>query len=106
MANSLDEDVPASVLADACRRHVIACLEAGTTPVALADLSRDVAVREENSTITDVSDERVQSIRTALYHTHLPQLDDAGVVEFDPSTQWLWTDGFVQSRTARLIFGV
>lgn len=86
-AKTLDSDVSGAVLADSRRRYVIDCLEEYETPVALSTLARDVATREGNCTVPDVSEDRLEYVRNDLYHKHLPKLDDAGLLEFDASAR-------------------
>ena len=86
-AKTLEGDVPGPVLADSRRRYVIDCLEEYEEVATLSELARDVAVREDNCTVADVSEDRLEYVRNDLYHKHLPKLDDAGAVEFDASAR-------------------
>lgn len=62
------------VLAHQCRRTVVAELSrAGPTDV--ESLAEEVAATDEQLTKTDAE--------ISLVHSHLPRLEDAGVVEFD-----------------------
>ena len=72
------------LLADQRCRIALSCLADHSQAIALADLAEDVAVRENEEAITEISKEEIQRIRTSLYHNHVPRLVDAGVVEFDP----------------------
>ncbi|PSP55434.1 hypothetical protein BRC82_05705 [Halobacteriales archaeon QS_1_67_19] len=65
------------VLADGERRAVLAYLfdRRSDEPVAVGDLA----------TLLADSDEHHRQTLTALCHTHLPKLDDAGLVSFERS---------------------
>lgn len=76
-------DVVFDLLADQRRRYVLACLLDNTQSMALTDLAEDVAVRENEGTLTEIPEEEVQAISTSLYHIHIPKLVDAGAVEYD-----------------------
>ncbi|WP_459194495.1 DUF7344 domain-containing protein [Halosimplex sp. J119] len=66
-----------SCVTDRERRAVIDALESHTNPVARATLARDVAASEASA--DDVRDVEIQ-----LHHVHLPKLDEAGLVDYDP----------------------
>lgn len=68
----------------------LSCLADHSQPIALADLAEDVAVRENEASITEISKEEIQRIRTSLYHNHVPRLADAGAVEYDPDRNSVW----------------
>ena len=72
-----------AALAEHGRRHVLRCLAAAETPMALADLTDELVRRVGDASPTGVQDER-ERIYALLYHLHLPKLDDAGIVSFDP----------------------
>lgn len=72
-----------SLLGDRRRRNVLECLAANTQAIALADLAEDIADHEHEAARTEIPDEAIQRIATSLYHVHIPQLVDAGVVEYD-----------------------
>lgn len=64
------------------RQHVLACLNQHDE-LALADLAEEVAVRECDEPITEISEDAVLRIYTSLWHAHVPRLADANVVEYD-----------------------
>lgn len=76
-------DVVFDLLADQRRRYTLACLEDHSRTIALADLAEEVAVRENEEPIAEIPKEEIMTIRTSLYHNHVPRLADAGVVEYD-----------------------
>lgn len=71
------------MLDDERPRLVIEILQAFDEPVTLADLAEEVAIRERQVPITAVSGETVAGIYHSLYHTHVPELADAGIIEYD-----------------------
>ena len=72
-----------TLLSDRYRRHALACLDGLPEPVALEDLTDQVAGREFQQPPDKVSMLKRTEIATALHHTHLPKLEDAGVISYD-----------------------
>ncbi|WP_459195079.1 DUF7344 domain-containing protein [Halosimplex sp. J119] len=69
-------DTAFELLADGRRRAVIEVLR--TAP----DGSLDLPVLVEG--VASETGDDPEKLAPALYHTHLPKLDDAGVIDFDP----------------------
>lgn len=78
-------------LADERRRVVLDCLAGADAPMAVEDLARQVAARrrwgEEPAGRSDPPADAVHRVHVSLHHAHLPKLDDAGLVEYDPDEQ-------------------
>lgn len=66
------------------RRRVVRYLNDRRAPIALADLAREVAAREEGVATDDVGPDEVERVHVSLYHVHVPKLADRGLVEYDP----------------------
>lgn len=79
---SLAMDRVFDALAHQRRRHVLHCLRNYDQTMALADLADEVSVRENETAITEISAEEVKRVYISLYHTHIPKLQDVGVVEY------------------------
>lgn len=71
------------VLSERRRRDVLRCLQEYNESMTLADVADEVAVRELGKRITDISAETVMEIYLSLYHSHVPKLTAAGIVEYD-----------------------
>ena len=65
------------------RRYALRGLRMHETPMALADLADEVAIRENEAPLTEISAEEVKRIYMSLYHTHIPKLADADLVRYD-----------------------
>lgn len=70
------------LLSDQRRRYVLHCLRTYDNPMQLADVADEIAVLERDTVITDIPAEDVKRVYISLYHTHVPKLVDAGVVEY------------------------
>lgn len=75
-----DRDDPADRPADPTRRRVIGRLQEAGVPLSLADLALELA-RRESGADTDVW-ERADCYWIELFHTHVPTLEAAGLVEY------------------------
>ena len=77
-------DLPESeifvLLAKRRRRLTLRILRESPTTITAAELARQLAFFEHGQPST----EAVRAIHLALYHNHLPRLDEAEVVEHDP----------------------
>jgi DNA-binding transcriptional ArsR family regulator len=68
------------------RRYVLYHLRHESRSTDLVTLGRHVAAWETGTTVSEVSAESVETVRVSLFHTHLPKLEDAGLVSYDPET--------------------
>ncbi|WP_276299886.1 DUF7344 domain-containing protein [Halorussus lipolyticus] len=68
------------------RRYVLYHLrhESGSTDLDV--LGRRIAALEAATTGSKVDDESVEAVTVSLFHTHLPKLEDAGLVAYEPQT--------------------
>lgn len=81
-AETLTLDEVFDVLANQRRRHVLHSLRDRQLPVTLIDLAKDVATREQETLNGDVPPEEVSRVHLALYHSHIPKLADANIVDY------------------------
>ncbi|WP_227355101.1 DUF7344 domain-containing protein [Haladaptatus salinisoli] len=80
---TLPLDAQFDIVANRRRRCLLRCIEAHDSPIALADLADEVAVREHESHLSDVPAEEVKRTYLSLYHKHVPKLAEANIVEYD-----------------------
>ncbi|WP_152423900.1 DUF7344 domain-containing protein [Natronobacterium lacisalsi] len=83
-SNSLDESF--RLLANYRRRCVLHCLRKNHS-LTVSETARQIAAWERDCPLEDISGEAIRQITTNLYHTHLPKLENANLVEFDPSSK-------------------
>ncbi|MFD1647803.1 helix-turn-helix domain-containing protein [Haloarchaeobius litoreus] len=79
------------LLADRHRRQVL---------VTLAGASEPLTVDELSELLSDVDETQVERARLELHHTHLPKLEAAGLVEYDPENQSVTLAGSADELTA------
>lgn len=71
------------ILSNSRRRLTLDCLAASDGEIDLRTLSTRVAARENGLDPTAVSSKQRKRTYTALRQTHLPKMDEHGVIEFD-----------------------
>ncbi|WP_323192611.1 hypothetical protein [Halostella sp. PRR32] len=88
VAYGLDPELDAifRLLSSQRRRYVLHSLKEYENPLALADLAKEVGIRETDGANSEVSVEEVKRISISLYHTHIPKLRDANIVQYDKET--------------------
>ena len=78
-----DAQQPYALLAEPRRRHTLRALSDTDSPLALADVAAEISAHEQ-PTATETPDwDNIKRIYVALYHCHIPKLEDAGLVEFN-----------------------
>ena len=71
------------VLRNQRRRYVLQYLKQDSRPVELGDLAQQVAAWEYETVPEEVTPEQRKRVYTTLQQTHLPKMDEAGILEFD-----------------------
>lgn len=79
----LSKDVIFDLLKNQRRRAVIRYLVAADRTVTLAELSDQITARENDIPVERISSKQRKRVYVALYQTHLPKLDRAGVIEYE-----------------------
>ena len=101
-ADSLDPDKLFSALRSRRARLALGCLHRHADPLALADLADQVAVKEHDRPLADVPAEAVKRVYVDLYHTEVPILEDAGIVEYEQDGDLIALSGNAAAATALL----
>lgn len=81
--DSLSSDIAYDVLGDHRRRTLLALLTAHDRTLTVNDLTKEIAVRERDESITNMPDGELVEIAVSLQHIHLPKLVDTGFIEYD-----------------------
>ncbi|WP_423751129.1 DUF7504 family protein [Salinirarus marinus] len=76
-------DVERDVVRNPRRRYILAYLYDHENPVGLRALAAGVAATENDAEVDDLTSLECDRVYTALAASHLPQLQNAGLVEFD-----------------------
>lgn len=72
------------VLSNQRRRRLIYLLYDTSEPMHLGDLARQIATAEEGA---PVNEEQYKRLYISLYQTHIPKLEEYGIVEYDPESK-------------------
>ncbi len=71
------------VLRNQRRRYVLHFLKQDGRPVELGDLAQQIAAWEYETTLEGVTPAQRKRVYTTLQQTHLPKMDEAGILVFD-----------------------
>ncbi|WP_254764801.1 DUF7344 domain-containing protein [Natrinema marinum] len=79
----LSKDVIFELLKNRRWREVLAYLLEADETVTLGELAEQIAAWENDTDVNALSSDQRKRVYVALYQTHLPKMDDAGIVEYD-----------------------
>jgi DNA-binding transcriptional ArsR family regulator len=71
------------MLSNQRRRCVLSYLDRNPEPVSLSDLAERIAAWENDVDTDDLDYKQRKRVYTSLHQTHLPKLDEAGIVDYD-----------------------
>lgn len=71
------------LLSNRRRRYVLNYLLRVDRPVSIQELSKELATWEFDVDEDELTDQQEKRIYVALYQTHIPKLEDAGVITYD-----------------------
>lgn len=76
----------ADLMADPHCRYLVQCLREKDGTASLEAVSKYVVAEITGGSSDDVPDEVQRRVQTWLHHGQLPQLDNHGIVDFDPES--------------------
>jgi DNA-binding transcriptional ArsR family regulator len=79
----LSKDTIFSMLSNQRRRYVLYHLHRTSGTVPLRDLAEQIAAWENDVPIPELNYKQRKRVYTSLHQTHLPKLDEAGIVAYD-----------------------
>lgn len=79
----LSQDVIFDVLSSSRRRYVLYYLSQRDEPVELPSLAEEVAAWETETAVEDLSSQERKRVYVSLYQTHIPKLEEVGLVDYD-----------------------
>jgi len=79
----LSQDVVFDILSSPRRRYVLYHLRKADEPVKLTDLAEQVAAWENDTSPDQITEQERKRVYVSLYQTHIPRLDEVGIVEYD-----------------------
>lgn len=72
---------------DQRRRVVLVTFAEERRTLTMRDLTNAVLANDRHVSITEASDEDREEMRCSLHHLHLPKLEAAGLIEYDPERE-------------------
>lgn len=82
-ADRLSQDVAFDLLSNARRRFVLRRLQETSGEVELGDLAAELAAKENEVPVEELSSQQRKRTYVSLYQTHIPKMVDAGVITYD-----------------------
>ncbi|ESP86909.1 DUF7344 domain-containing protein [Candidatus Halobonum tyrrellensis] len=79
----LSEDLAFTLLSNPRRRFVISYLSHHGSPVGIHELAEQIAAWESGTDVDELTREDRKKTYISLYQTHVPKLEEAGVVTYD-----------------------
>ncbi|ARS90615.1 DUF7344 domain-containing protein [Natrarchaeobaculum aegyptiacum] len=80
---TLTEDELFEMLSNQRRRYILQELIRRGESIEIGELSQEIAAHEDGLAVEDVTSSDRKRVYTALHQSHLPKMDNAGVVDFD-----------------------
>jgi DNA-binding transcriptional ArsR family regulator len=79
----LSRDRVFDILSSPRRRYVLYYLREHGGPVKLTDLAEELAAWEHDTTVDELGPQARKRVYVSLYQTHVPKLEDAGLIQYD-----------------------
>jgi len=83
---TLTQDVVFDLLSNQRRRYVLYYLKEIDDSIQLQDLADQVSAWENEMPIDELSYQQRKRVYVSLYQTHIPKLEEAGLIEYDSDT--------------------
>ncbi|ELZ10982.1 hypothetical protein C479_09233 [Halovivax asiaticus JCM 14624] len=80
--NTIARDEIFHILQCRRRRLVLKYLQEFDTPAKMTDITERIAAFEHDTTVAALKSQERQRVYIALYQSHLPKLDDEGIIEY------------------------
>jgi hypothetical protein len=84
--SALSQDVVFDILSSSRRRYVLYRLRETEGPVELTKLAEQVAAWENDTDTDQITEQERKRVYVSLYQTHIPRLDEVGLVVYDRET--------------------
>lgn len=81
--STISQDLVFELLSSPRRRYVLYYLRQEDEPVELTELAEYVAAWENETDPEDITSQQRKRVYVSLYQTHIPKLDEAGIIDYD-----------------------
>lgn len=71
------------LLSSSRRRFVLQYLSRHEGPVPFSELANELAAWENDTDVEDITERQRKRVYVSLYQTHIPKLEEAGIVDYD-----------------------
>lgn len=81
--DALSQDVVFDLLSSPRRRFVLYYLNQVDDEVEIGELADEVAAWENETDVEDLTSQQRKRVYVSLYQTHVPKMEDAGIIDYD-----------------------
>ncbi|SNZ16932.1 hypothetical protein SAMN06269185_2818 [Natronoarchaeum philippinense] len=81
--DALSQDVVFDLLSSPRRRFVLYYLNQVDGEIEIGELADEVAAWENETAVDDLTSQQRKRVYVSLYQTHVPKMEDAGIIEYD-----------------------
>ena len=82
----LTQDEIFELLSSSRRRFILYYLNREQRPVELGELASEIAAWENDTTVEQLTRQQRKRVYVSLYQTHIPKMEDAGLITYDAET--------------------
>jgi len=82
----LSQDEVFDILSNSRRRFLLSRLQQADEPKRLMELADEIAAWENDTTVEELTDKESKRVYVSVYQTHVPKLEDAGLITYDSET--------------------
>ncbi len=82
-SDTLSQDVVFDLLSSPRRRFVLYYLNQVEDDVSIGELADEVAAWENEIGVDELSSQQRKRVYVSLYQTHVPKMEDAGIIDYD-----------------------
>lgn len=84
--DELSQEEVFDLLSSPRRRFVLYYLRGADEPIELGELANEVAAWENETEVSELTSQQRKRVYVSLYQTHIPKLEEFGVIDYDPES--------------------
>jgi len=96
---ALSADMVFEILSNTRRRMVLYYLRHHDEPISVQDLAAEIAALENDMSVSELSHQQKKRVYVSLYQTHLPKLEESGIIEYNDEDLITLAQGATQIDT-------
>lgn len=89
-ADRMSPDLVFEILSNTRRRMMLYYLRQNDGAASVKELAEQIAALENDVTVGELGRQQRKRVYVSLYQTHVPKLEDAGIIEYDDANGDVW----------------